>query len=71
MALSHGRGHPVVRLAKWSVPKAVAPPATSFKGRKCPASICRYERFFGPLAAHSLCVTAAMKDDLQSNWGIR
>nr|XP_040046472.1 chitobiosyldiphosphodolichol beta-mannosyltransferase isoform X2 [Gasterosteus aculeatus aculeatus] len=29
-----------------------------------------YEHFFGPLAAHSLCVTAAMKDDLQKNWGI-
>ncbi|KAL6102419.1 alg1 [Pungitius sinensis] len=30
-----------------------------------------YERFFGPLAARSLCVTTAMKDDLQKNWGIR
>ncbi|XP_068434303.1 chitobiosyldiphosphodolichol beta-mannosyltransferase isoform X2 [Clinocottus analis] len=29
-----------------------------------------YERFFGPLAAHHLCVTMAMKDDLQNNWGI-
>ncbi|XP_054463131.1 chitobiosyldiphosphodolichol beta-mannosyltransferase isoform X1 [Anoplopoma fimbria] len=30
-----------------------------------------YEHFFGPLAAHHLCVTEAMKDDLQKNWGIR
>ncbi|XP_072225225.1 chitobiosyldiphosphodolichol beta-mannosyltransferase [Leuresthes tenuis] len=30
-----------------------------------------YEHFFGPLATHSLCVTDAMKDDLQQNWGIR
>ncbi|KAM6905535.1 chitobiosyldiphosphodolichol beta-mannosyltransferase [Xenentodon cancila] len=30
-----------------------------------------YERFFGPLAAHHLCVTDAMKDDLQKNWGIK
>ncbi|XP_029692370.1 chitobiosyldiphosphodolichol beta-mannosyltransferase [Takifugu rubripes] len=30
-----------------------------------------YEHFFGPLATHSLCVTKAMKDDLQKNWGIR
>ncbi|XP_070837117.1 chitobiosyldiphosphodolichol beta-mannosyltransferase [Chaetodon trifascialis] len=30
-----------------------------------------YERFFGPLANHSLCVTNAMKDDLQRNWSIR
>ncbi|KAE8282742.1 Chitobiosyldiphosphodolichol beta-mannosyltransferase [Larimichthys crocea] len=29
-----------------------------------------YEHFFGPLAAHNLCVTNAMKDDLQKNWGI-
>ncbi|XP_029912922.1 chitobiosyldiphosphodolichol beta-mannosyltransferase isoform X1 [Myripristis murdjan] len=47
MALSHGAGHPVVRLAKW------------------------YEHFFGPLATHNLCVTKAMKDDLQRNWGIK
>ncbi|CAF97943.1 unnamed protein product, partial [Tetraodon nigroviridis] len=47
MALSHGQGHPVVRLAE------------------------RYEHFFGPLATHSLCVTNAMKADLQNNWGIR
>ncbi|KAM9746254.1 chitobiosyldiphosphodolichol beta-mannosyltransferase isoform 1-T1 [Menidia menidia] len=31
----------------------------------------RYERLFGPLAASSLCVTNAMRDDLQRNWGIR
>lgn len=31
----------------------------------------RYERFFGPLASHNLCVTNAMKDDLQKNWGIK
>ncbi|RVE70009.1 hypothetical protein OJAV_G00083620 [Oryzias javanicus] len=30
-----------------------------------------YEHFFGPLATHHLCVTNAMKDDLQRNWGIR
>ncbi|KAG7504258.1 chitobiosyldiphosphodolichol beta-mannosyltransferase [Solea senegalensis] len=30
-----------------------------------------YEHFFGPLAAHHLCVTTAMKDDLQRNWGIK
>ncbi|XP_060882633.1 chitobiosyldiphosphodolichol beta-mannosyltransferase [Labrus mixtus] len=30
-----------------------------------------YEHFFGPLAAHNLCVTKAMKDDLQENWGIK
>ncbi|KAM7371508.1 hypothetical protein PAMP_008742 [Pampus punctatissimus] len=30
-----------------------------------------YEHFFGPLANHSLCVTNAMKDDLQKNWGIK
>ncbi|XP_029365159.1 chitobiosyldiphosphodolichol beta-mannosyltransferase-like isoform X1 [Echeneis naucrates] len=47
MALSHGRRHPVVRLAEW------------------------YEHFFGPLATHHLCVTNAMRDDLQKNWGIK
>lgn len=31
----------------------------------------RYEHFFGPLAAHHLCVTNAMKEDLEKNWGIR
>lgn len=31
----------------------------------------RYEHFFGPLATHNLCVTNAMKDDLQKNWGVR
>lgn len=31
----------------------------------------RYEHFFGPLATHNLCVTNAMKDDLQKNWGIK
>ena len=31
----------------------------------------RYEHFFGPLASHNLCVTNAMKDDLQKNWGIK
>uniref|UniRef100_A0A8C7XUT3 Chitobiosyldiphosphodolichol beta-mannosyltransferase n=1 Tax=Oryzias sinensis TaxID=183150 RepID=A0A8C7XUT3_9TELE len=31
----------------------------------------RYEHFFGPLATHHLCVTNAMKDDLQRNWGIK
>ncbi|XP_067471659.1 chitobiosyldiphosphodolichol beta-mannosyltransferase [Thunnus thynnus] len=30
-----------------------------------------YEHFFGPLASHNLCVTNAMKDDLQKNWGIK
>ncbi|XP_014878975.1 chitobiosyldiphosphodolichol beta-mannosyltransferase isoform X2 [Poecilia latipinna] len=30
----------------------------------------RYEHLFGPLASHSLCVTNAMKDDLQKNWGV-
>ncbi|XP_071321822.1 chitobiosyldiphosphodolichol beta-mannosyltransferase isoform X2 [Trachinotus anak] len=30
-----------------------------------------YEHFFGPLATHNLCVTNAMKDDLQKNWGIK
>ncbi|XP_028267577.1 chitobiosyldiphosphodolichol beta-mannosyltransferase [Parambassis ranga] len=30
-----------------------------------------YEHFFGPLATHHLCVTNAMKDDLQKNWGIK
>ncbi|XP_054908063.1 chitobiosyldiphosphodolichol beta-mannosyltransferase isoform X2 [Poeciliopsis prolifica] len=29
-----------------------------------------YEHLFGPLAFHSLCVTNAMKDDLQKNWGV-
>ncbi|AWP19471.1 putative chitobiosyldiphosphodolichol beta-mannosyltransferase [Scophthalmus maximus] len=29
-----------------------------------------YEHFFGPLADHNLCVTDAMKNDLQKNWGI-
>lgn len=33
--------------------------------------VCRYEHFFGPLATHNLCVTNAMKVDLQNNWGIR
>jgi len=31
----------------------------------------RYERVFGPLAAHHLCVTNAMREDLKENWGIR
>lgn len=31
----------------------------------------RYEHFFGPLADHNLCVTNAMKEDLQRNWGIK
>uniref|UniRef100_A0A4W6E2K5 Chitobiosyldiphosphodolichol beta-mannosyltransferase n=1 Tax=Lates calcarifer TaxID=8187 RepID=A0A4W6E2K5_LATCA len=30
-----------------------------------------YEHVFGPLATHNLCVTNAMKDDLQENWGIK
>nr|XP_046270282.1 chitobiosyldiphosphodolichol beta-mannosyltransferase [Scatophagus argus] len=30
-----------------------------------------YEHVLGPLATHSLCVTNAMKDDLQKNWGIK
>ncbi|KAL7377569.1 hypothetical protein ABVT39_001403 [Epinephelus coioides] len=30
-----------------------------------------YEHFFGPLATHNLCVTNAMKDDLQKDWGIK
>ncbi|XP_032393414.1 chitobiosyldiphosphodolichol beta-mannosyltransferase isoform X1 [Etheostoma spectabile] len=30
-----------------------------------------YEHFFGPLATHNLCVTNAMKIDLQKNWGIK
>ncbi|XP_075998947.1 chitobiosyldiphosphodolichol beta-mannosyltransferase [Genypterus blacodes] len=30
-----------------------------------------YEHVFGPLATHNLCVTQAMRDDLQKNWGIR
>ncbi|CAI5676442.1 chitobiosyldiphosphodolichol beta-mannosyltransferase [Oreochromis niloticus] len=30
-----------------------------------------YEHFFGPLASHNLCVTNAMKDDLQKNWSIK
>ncbi|KAK7938724.1 hypothetical protein WMY93_002050 [Mugilogobius chulae] len=30
-----------------------------------------YEHTFGPLASHNLCVTKAMKEDLQKNWGIR
>ncbi|CAJ1075596.1 chitobiosyldiphosphodolichol beta-mannosyltransferase [Xyrichtys novacula] len=30
-----------------------------------------YEHLFGPLATHNLCVTNAMKEDLQKNWGIR
>ncbi|GLD48865.1 chitobiosyldiphosphodolichol beta-mannosyltransferase [Lates japonicus] len=30
-----------------------------------------YEHVFGPLATHNLCVTNAMKDDLQKNWGIK
>lgn len=31
----------------------------------------RYERFFGRLADHNLCVTDAMRRDLQKNWNIR
>ncbi|XP_060757127.1 chitobiosyldiphosphodolichol beta-mannosyltransferase isoform X2 [Neoarius graeffei] len=30
-----------------------------------------YERFFGRLADHNLCVTDAMRRDLQKNWNIR
>ncbi|KAI3360063.1 hypothetical protein L3Q82_013858 [Scortum barcoo] len=30
-----------------------------------------YEHFFGPLATHNLCVTNAMKDDLQKNWRVK
>ncbi|XP_034567294.1 chitobiosyldiphosphodolichol beta-mannosyltransferase [Notolabrus celidotus] len=30
-----------------------------------------YEHFLGPMADHNLCVTNAMKDDLQKNWGIK
>lgn len=29
-----------------------------------------YEHVFGPLSTHNLCVTNAMKHDLQKNWGI-
>lgn len=35
------------------------------------SSSSRYEHFFGPLATHNLCVTNAMKVDLQKNWGIK
>lgn len=31
----------------------------------------RYERFFGRFADHNLCVTDAMRRDLQKNWNIR
>uniref|UniRef100_A0A3B3Q659 Chitobiosyldiphosphodolichol beta-mannosyltransferase n=1 Tax=Paramormyrops kingsleyae TaxID=1676925 RepID=A0A3B3Q659_9TELE len=47
MALSHGDGHPIVRVARW------------------------YEKFFGRLSSDNLCVTNAMRDDLQRNWGIK
>ncbi|KAJ0001099.1 hypothetical protein NQD34_006119 [Periophthalmus magnuspinnatus] len=30
-----------------------------------------YEHVFGRLASHNLCVTNAMREDLQTNWGIR
>ncbi|XP_062309603.1 chitobiosyldiphosphodolichol beta-mannosyltransferase isoform X1 [Osmerus eperlanus] len=30
-----------------------------------------YERFFGRFACHNLCVTNAMKKDLEKNWGIK
>lgn len=85
MALSHGQGHPLVRLAKWSVPKLVVifdltladNISPMFRSRSQRSFLywflvfCRYERCFGPLATHNLCVTNAMKDDLQENWGIR
>uniref|UniRef100_A0A3Q3ALW4 ALG1 chitobiosyldiphosphodolichol beta-mannosyltransferase n=1 Tax=Kryptolebias marmoratus TaxID=37003 RepID=A0A3Q3ALW4_KRYMA len=30
-----------------------------------------YEHFFGALSSNNLCVTEAMKEDLQTNWGVR
>ncbi|XP_061455872.1 chitobiosyldiphosphodolichol beta-mannosyltransferase isoform X2 [Rhineura floridana] len=47
MSLTHGKGHPVVRIAKW------------------------YEEFFGRLSDYNICVTNAMKEDLQMNCNIR
>nr|XP_020661599.1 chitobiosyldiphosphodolichol beta-mannosyltransferase [Pogona vitticeps] len=47
MSLTHGKGHPIVRIAKW------------------------YEEFFGRLANDSICVTNAMKEDLQAQCNIR
>lgn len=77
MALSHGERHPVVRLAKWSVLSGwwrFTVWTLDVFSDSCVfihLSYSRYEHFFGPLATHNLCVTNAMKDDLQKDWGIK
>ncbi|XP_070810987.1 chitobiosyldiphosphodolichol beta-mannosyltransferase isoform X3 [Pituophis catenifer annectens] len=47
MGLTHGKRHPIVRIAKW------------------------YEELFGSLSSYNICVTNAMKEDLQTNCNIR
>ncbi|XP_032086840.1 chitobiosyldiphosphodolichol beta-mannosyltransferase isoform X2 [Thamnophis elegans] len=47
MGLTHGKRHPIVRIAKW------------------------YEELFGSLSRYNICVTNAMKEDLQTNCNIR
>ncbi|KAM3826904.1 chitobiosyldiphosphodolichol beta-mannosyltransferase isoform 2-T2 [Vipera latastei] len=47
MGLTHGKRHPIVRIAKW------------------------YEELFGSLSNYNICVTNAMKEDLQMNCNIR
>ncbi|XP_053132936.1 chitobiosyldiphosphodolichol beta-mannosyltransferase isoform X3 [Hemicordylus capensis] len=47
MSLTHGKRHPIVRIAKW------------------------YEELFGRLSDYNICVTEAMKEDLQVNCNIR
>lgn len=47
MALSHGKGSLIVRIATF------------------------IESYFGSKAYRNFCVTSAMKDDLENNWGIK
>lgn len=77
MALTHGQEHPIVRVAKWSVKSNVPCHSETqlifplFDLNLCCSLDLRYERFFGRFACYNLCVTNAMKKDLEKNWGIK
>lgn len=76
MALSHGEKHPIVRVAKWYWKlltgnlHSLTNDIVSFINIIY-TFFTRYEKFFGRFADHNLCVTSAMRRDLQKNWNIR
>ncbi|KAG8145466.1 hypothetical protein E2320_011996 [Naja naja] len=97
MGLTHGKRHPIVRIAKWCVQLfdicgvwlaiAKLPNLFSFQNIAQCSGFCRslkktycgikkssqlkYEELFGSLSSYNICVTNAMKEDLQTNCNIR